>query len=566
MSYLAVCRRQDAPEPLWLGALARAVPEDWSAGAPAPGVFLASGGRLRRALSPQPWGVVIGDIFGSVPSGRQRGATERAAQLLDDAWGGYVALIRDAHSGEWSVLRDPSGAMDCVVWRREGAVLIADSLPDWLGPWLPDELAVDWSAVAGVLADPVRASGRVALTGLRGLAPGELWSESGTQLLWSPGKAARRPPIPASEAILRLPGLVDDVVGSMAGERILIELSGGLDSAIVASALLGAGKTPVCALNYHAGDLGADERAYARAVAERLGFELTAAAMGAPALNLTGLAAQARGARPPFNALDQQHEADVAARCEALSVDTLLTGQGGDHVFFQAPSALIAADAMNLGPGMLAVLSRRLGCSAWGVLGEAWRARLKAPPTQPKPVYLTTQAWAEGLGGVGHSWLQDLDGLAPAKRLQAASLAGALSLVGASRRGEVAQLRHPLLSQPIMEFCLRISVGDLTAGGHDRALARAAFASRLPACVIARQGKGRLTSHYGRAIAAGLGELSPLLLEGRLAAQGLLDRERLAGMLSVEHLAWRGGFGAILSLAAVELWAQAWEARIGARS
>ena len=565
MSYLAVCRGPRTPEPAWLGALARAVPPQWSVQAPAPGLLVARAQGKRAALNPQPWGVVIGELFGGAMRARGN-SREQAARLLDGAWGGYVAMICDARSGDWSVLRDPSGALDAVIWRRDGAVLIAGDLPDWIAPWLPDDLAIDWPALAGLLADPVRVSGRIALRGLTGLAPGELWSPEGARLLWSPAKAARRAATPAPEAMLALPSLVDEVVGAMAGERVLIELSGGLDSAIVASALRSLGKPPVCALNYHADDPGADERGYAQMVADRLGFELTPVSMGAPALDLGGLAMRARGPRPPFNALDQQHEADVSARCEALRIDTLLTGQGGDHVFFQAPSALIAADAARHGPQMLAVLSRRLGCSAWSIIAEAWKARFASAPARPMPAYLTGQAWTEGLRGEGHPWLLDLDGLAPAKRLQAASLAGALSLVGASRRGEVAQLRHPLLSQPVMEACLRINVGDLTAGGHDRALARAAFASRLPAPIIARQGKGRLTAHYGRAIAAGLGELSPLLVEGRLAAQGLLDREVLARMLSVEHLAWRGGFGAILSLVAVELWVRAWEARIATRS
>ncbi|WP_293400903.1 asparagine synthase C-terminal domain-containing protein [Phenylobacterium sp.] len=565
MSYLAVCRNPRAPEPAWLGALARAVPPQWSVHAPAPGVLVARAQGRRAALIPQPWGVVIGELFGGTMRGCES-AREQAAGLLDRAWGAYVALICEPRSGEWSVLRDPSGALDAVVWRRDGAVLIAGDLQGWLAPWLPADLAIDWSALAGLLADPVRVSGRLALSGLSGLAPGEFWSGGEATLLWSPAKAARREATPACEAMCALPDLVDEVVRAMAGERVLIELSGGLDSAIVASALRSVGKAPACALNYHTDDPGADERAYAQMVAERLGFQLTAASLGAPVLDLVGLAMQARGPRPPFNALDQQHEADVSARCEALHIDTLLTGQGGDHVFFQAPSALIAADGARHGPQMLAVLSRRLGCSAWNIIGEAWKARFAAAPARPMPAYLTRQAWAEGLRGESHPWLLDLDGLAPGKRLQAASLAGALSLIGASRRGEAAQLRHPLLSQPVMEACLRISVGDLTAGGHDRALARAAFASRLPAAIIARQGKGRLTAHYGRAIAAGLRELSPLILEGRLASQGLLDREVLARMLSVEHLAWRGGFGAILSLAAVELWVQAWEARIGARS
>lgn len=71
-----------------------------------------------------------------------------------------------------------------------------------------------------------------------------------------------------------------------------------------------------------------------------------------------------------------------------------------------------------------------------------------------------------------------------------------------------------------------------------------------------------LSSHYGRMIAAGLDDLAPLLLEGRLAQEGLLDLEVVARMLSLEHLVWRGGYGLHLALAAIEHWVRAWEQRL----
>lgn len=563
MSYLAVAWPGEQSPPTWVGALVGALPRDWSSQMATSNIFVACGGRFAPPIRVLGGGVLIGEAVGRAGALERKtsNVAEQARRLSNQIWGSYVALLAGERAGLPCILRDPGGGLDGLVWRADEALLISDDLPAWLRPWMPLELAIDWGLVAAMLCDPVLASAGVALKGVEGLAPGVLWSPtSPRQAIWTPALAAGPRAPSRLQAMAELPDLVDEVVGALAGEKSLIELSGGLDSAIVASALRATGKAAE-GLNYFSAELGGDERTYARAVADLNGLKLAEIEKPAPSLDLAALASAAGGARPGFNALDFEHDLDVAARCISMGADTLLTGQGGDHVFFQAPTALIAADAMGQGPnaGMLAVLARRLGCSVWRVLGEALGARLGRAPERDKPAHLSAKAWKLASGAPIHPWLEGLGGLPPAKALQARCLAAALSLSGASRRGAAARLRHPLLSQPVMEYCLPIPVKDLTCGGHDRALARTAFASRLPASVATRQGKGRLTSHYGRAIASGLPSLRALLIEGRLAQEGLLNVEVLDRMLTREHLAWRGGYGAIMGLTAVELWVRAWE-------
>lgn len=557
MSYLAVTWRPGAPEPGWLAALGRALPPGWTS-LGVEGAQIALSGRRRGQVRTLAGGLLVGEIHGGVGGAGDRTALAAARSLCQGAWGGYVALLRDAGGG-WGAFRDPSGALDCLTWRRGEAQIVTDEIPPWLDPWLPDEIGLDWDVVAGLVAQPVRQSAAVALRGVRAVAPGEFWSRAGGEQIWTPGNAARRPGPERVEALCVLPNIVDAVVEAQARGRVLIELSGGLDSAIVASAL----SPGAISLNYHVPDLGGDERAYARAVAERCGLRLIEAEKAAPRLDLSALAARSGGARPALNALDCQHDDDVAGRCRAMGVDTLITGQGGDHVFFQAPTALIAADELSrLSADVLAVLSRRLGCSAWSVLGQALRARWGRRTPPQRPDHVSSAAWDLALSLPAHPWLADLAGLPPAKALQAASLAASLPLQGASVRSGAASLRHPLLSQPVAEYCLSIAVPVLASGGRERGLARDAFTGRLPDCVVRRRGKGRLSSHYGRMIATGLEDLAPLLLEGRLAQEGLLDLEALSKMLSLEHLVWRGGYGLHLGLAAIELWVRAWEERL----
>lgn len=572
MSYLAICWSPGDTPPIWLEGLQACAPPSWRVALKTNGAAVLAGGRWPPGAARTSWGLAIGEMFGEAAAQASApvDGTARGRAIVGAAWGSYVALIEDARSRTWSVLRSPSGALDAVAWRKDRALLVASDLEPWMDQWAPAGLQVDWPGLARLVAHPAGVSAGLALQGLEGVAPGELWSpQAGRAILWSPALAARQPAMAADELREALPGIVDRATGALAGDRPLIELSGGLDSAIVAASLCAVGKPPVAAINYFARGFGGDERPFAREAAQRYGIELIEVEKPPPGFNLAALASVCVGVRPALNALDAEHDGDVARRCEALGVDSLVTGQGGDHVFFQAPTALIAADMLGAGlsPKVLAVLARRVGSSAWSVLATALRARLARLGQKRAPGWLGEAGRAAlGAGAPAHPWLEGLEDLPPAKALQAASLAAALSLHGTSRRGAAARLRHPLLSQPVQEALLPVAVGALTGGGHDRALARAAFADRLPSSILERVGKGRLTTYYGRGVAAGLPQLRPLLLEGRLASHGLVDRSVLDAMLTREHLAWRGDFGTILSLAAFELWARAWEARAAALS
>ncbi|MCH6070550.1 asparagine synthase, partial [Salmonella enterica] len=79
-----------------------------------------------------------------------------------------------------------------------------------------------------------------------------------------------------------------------------------------------------------------------------------------------------------------------------------------------------------------------------------------------------------------HPWTDDLAGVPPAKALQIAVLSFCQSFQGPSVRSRLGPCVNPLLSQPVMEAGLALSTVDLTWGGRDRAMVRAAFADALP--------------------------------------------------------------------------------------
>ena len=503
----------------------------------------------------------------------QAGMEDLCMHLTSAYWGRYVVL-QPNRAGEMAALRDPSGAMDCVTWRNGPVMIAASSIPDWLPSTLAPGLTLNWAAISRFLVDPAAFGSRSGLDGVTSIDPGMIhWSSSErtSTAVWRPASFARAParvsPAEARAAIVRVVDACVTAFSATAGP-MLAEVSGGLDSSIVASGLVGAPTANVLQwVNFHAADLQGDERRYARVLAERQSFPLTEIAK--PELLLTGEALddQVVGLRPSLNGLDHHYDTDLADRCAALGARSIITGQGGDIVFFHTPTPVVAADTWRGGSwrwSELADSARWTRRSVWSVLGAAAHAaggggrHLSLPP----PDFLSPKGLVSNLDDGVHPWLTDLDGVAPAKQLQIRSLANAQAFHGDCRRGRQAELLHPLLSQPVVELCLSIPAIDLTRGGRGRALAREAFADRLPNLITQRRSKGDLTAYYGRMLARSLPTLRPYLLEGVVAGHGFIARDVLDQMLTPEHLIWHGDYAHLLRLLSVENWARHWSRRI----
>jgi asparagine synthase (glutamine-hydrolysing) len=90
----------------------------------------------------------------------------------------------------------------------------------------------------------------------------------------------------------------------------------------------------------------------------------------------------------------------------------------------------------------------------------------------------------------------------------------------------------PLVSQPLVELCLRIPSYVFIRSGRDRALARRAFAPDLPGEIIRRYAKGRADEHARDILAANVTFVRELLLDGVLVRRGLLNRASLEQYLA----------------------------------
>lgn len=575
--YLICSREPDCPpdHPLPAALRSRAVADGMTVSNLSAATWLAVAGPGR----PQVLGIgawrLIGDVFNrdrpAVGRMRDEDPHDYERKLIARFWGRYIGVRLDAKGRLASLLRDPSGALDCIWWTQGPLTLAASDVPDWLAAAAGRGWRIDAGRVEGALHDPYSTSGELLLDGPVALLPGTLqhMGEEDPVALWRPDWIARSaPPVSDEAAAVSLRKAVDETLaGVLRGGGVLAaEISGGLDSSIIAAGLAAAGPDQVRLwLNAWGPDATADERPWVRILADHLGINATSVPRAVGRLTEDMLSQMTSGVRPGLAALDALHDADWARRFGEAGIDTVVTGKGGDTVFIQPADIGVFVDLYRA-RGCRALLSPALpNLARWNersvwtlarqALGRRWTPQ---GADNPHPLI----APRRHAGVPRHPWLRDIEDLGPAKRRQILGLVQGCGLHGPSLQTRVISVIHPLLAQPVVEACLALPAGQLTLGRRDRALARQAFGDRLPGAIIARRSKGEMTAFYGHLIADGLDVLRPWLLGGRLAAMGLIDPDKADAALTRESLAWRGGYVDIITTAAIEGWVRAWERRL----
>lgn len=541
-------------------------------------VVLVNGTQTTRIQNP-PHGrlILLGDWVSAQSlleaSARVHEPIDICRRLTDRGWGRYLALLLRPDVGLVGVYRDPSGALDCFTSRIDGVNVITTTVPEWLmsshaGRWQPN-----WDRVIDLLVDPTQVSGASAVEGWMSVPPGVFQplgpaSAAPPAPLWTPASAAASAPVPIHDARRSLVQAVDIAIAELIPDTsgCLVEVSGGLDSAIVAASL-GRRDTapPMTLVNYHGPYPEADERPYAVKVAEGLGLPLLTRERQPPVEIASRWMQDGVSFRPGFQRLDPAYDEAQSTLAHELGHRRIVTGKGGDAVFFQHCTPLVFGDLIAR-HGPLAVLDPRLfevarWCrqSVWDVGAGAFTSvararRHRKEGGRPPLPFVVSDLRSSSV----HPWLADLDGVPPAKRMQIAALASNIGLHGSTAQTDACDVVHPLLSQPVLEAALSIPTLDLTEGGRDRELARRAFADRLPDTIRMRRTKGSLARYFGEAILHGLPELKPFLLEGHLAQRGYIDREKLEAALTADVLIWKAVYGDVMLLTATEAWVRGW--------
>ncbi len=495
----------------------------------------------------------------------------RGGTLITSWWGGYVAAIGEPGSGR--LLRDPSGSLPCYVVRGPGYTAIASDAQILVDAGLA-RVEIDWEALARHFLAAGVPTPETQLRGIEELMPGfavDLGAATGQTSIWSPWDFVEDRAEGEEVAAERLGRVVTHCVrASAAGRgRLLLSISGGLDSSIVAAALKEAGTDLVC-LTMYGEDRSGDERVYAREVAAHLGLCMLERGYSLDDIDIMaplGAHLPRTGDRTHALSYERRHLA-VAAEIDAAA---FVTGNGGDSVFGYSQSAAPIADRFlseGLHRGVLRSLRdvcRQTGCSAPEALLGAWRAIRKGRRYQVRttPLFLHPDRLAALADWrIDHPWLDAPADALPGKAAHIASILRVQQCFE-PHRSRYLPVINPLMSQPILETCLSIPSWQWRSGGRDRAMARRAFAGRLPPSILERRAKGGPDGFAARILDTRRAAIRERLLDGHLQRTRMIDRPALEAALRQEAPVLGEQRVRIFEFLATEAWLDAWLARAG---
>ena len=539
-------------------------------------LLIASRGLARMRLGPDR-GLVLGRVAAAIGSPTQPTDTaegdepaEIAQHFIRNGWGSYIAAFV-SRSGQLTLWRAPLGDLPCYIQRLGGDLLLASS-PRLLAPLAAKPLRICRKALTRHLAFTHLRAQDTCLEGVEELAGGQCLTGSAKgfqrRTIWSPWIATGKPPVAdPGEAAARLRAVARQCVADSARAHggVLLKLSGGLDSSIVAACLAQAG-IPFRALTLVTDDPAGDERRYARMVARHLGVELIEARRNPDRID-PSLSPAHDLPRPSIPLFRQESDNIAAETAEACGLALVMDGGGGDNVFCSLQSASPVADCLLSRAGWrhcaatAASLAEIAQVSVPAVLRAAIARAVRSSRSYRWPLqhdFLSRDVRASLLARPPHAWLQAPPGALPGRAAHVALIAAAQSYVEGLDPGCDPPLAVPLLAQPLLELCLRIPSWLWFERGLNRAVARRAFADELPDAILLRRSKGSTDSFLAQIFELHQHRIRDELLGGALRSLHLIDMPALLTLFASGRPLADGELQRIMALYDAEIWCRAW--------
>lgn len=490
-------------------------------------------------------------------------------------WGDFIAIRVDRRqSGSFSLHRSAMGHLPCYYrMSRSGELVVCSLVRDGLAV-IGERPSVDWRQVANHLARQQLRLDATCIEGFHELAGGcELVIEQGRmpaiKRRWNPWTFACPNVWIASEdeAASRLRNVIEGVIAAQASRHnhLLLGLSGGLDSSIVAAGLQACGAR-FSAINLVTSDPTGDERDYAAIASQATGADLHLAPESEALVDWRRSDA-AHLPRPVASSFTQSADRQHQHLARRLGASGYATGGGGDHIFCYTQSSTPLLDCLrHYGPGRRALrTSIDIARSADVSLANVWRAALRRSLRlsnsyrwEADVSYLAGEIAGIVAKAPRHGWGDAPHEIPPGKAMHVAWLQHAQNHMEGYGREQDLPMEWPLLAQPVVELCLRIPSWMWIAGGQNRAIARRAFRGALPDTLLDRRSKGSPESVLIRTYQASRSAILDTLRSGHLARHGLLDIASLR-MIPAREAAFRSvDYRRIMTLLDVEVWLQSW--------
>lgn len=473
--------------------------------------------------------------------------------LIEQYWGSYVALLLQPRIPQTIVLRSPMCQFGCFTVEHRHVLIGFGCISD-LAALNVVPLSVSWNFIAHSLQRTFLPD-QTAITEVTRIVDGESLRRSRSRTLrhrlWDPLTIANSDPIREPDAAVEAVRSAAQLsVGTWGRhyDSILLRLSGGIDSSIVMSCLDAAGcARKVTAVNRFSPGADSDERRYARLAATAANCELIELERKVSFEPEDLLRARLTETPRSYLVIVSQSRLENAMASER-HIPVIFTGSWGDEIFYSNEVKLSAADFVyDHGPKLQLIPVALNGAeldrvSAWrvliGALSMGFRQVRWSMAQIARPLN-TLVEWAAvdrelRPEAFKPCWFSNESYVPPGKQFQIATLSMANFVGGPApyRSADDAYYVAPLLSQPLVETCLRIPTYVLSCGGWNRAIARRAFRGRVPQEILRRRTKGGQERFTAEIFSRHRTFMRELMLDGHLVRKGWLSRSKVAAALS----------------------------------
>lgn len=491
--------------------------------------------------------------------------------LLRERWGAYVALRIDSARREVRILRDPTGRINCWRYQSAGYDLFFSHLEDVLDLF-DRTLTFNWPNLLFHSSNRNFHGNGTGYLEICEVMPGEevVLAPGGSNIVrrWDPSRLRERPLESIEEVQAEFRQAAEEAVSEWSAlyETITLDLSGGLDSAIVLGLLRQTAKHQgVIGINYLIDHPEGDERRFAQDAADRHKIELLVEDMR-EAVSRPPPSARMRLLRPGLRTIPLGYDQAGISAADRTDADAFCTGTGGDHIFCHNLTDAVAIDHFrNHGiSGLITAAHETAQISKshiWSVLGRVVRhqfgERLSIDDLIKfeNPLFTASpRDWVNEDGFVDTGLLRAIGRLSPAEVHQMSDLIELQAHYWRYGRADRVEELHPLVSQPLMEIALRTPMNWFNFQGSRRGLAKSIFSDLLPESIRDRRSKSSNSSHWIRVVIDNLPAYRELLLEGRLAHEGLLDRDLVDRSLKPLALTESKYLAELMSAISIEQW------------
>lgn len=492
-----------------------------------------------------------------------------ARWMVRACWGAYVAFLADPDTRSIGVLVDPSGLLPVYRAETETHALLA-SHPSLLEEAGKRSLQIDWMAVRAHLERSELRRRSTCLVGVAEVPPGSLvyigGPERTEEQFWRPGDFLPGDTISFDDAAEELAALATSAIGAWSRRLgpVAVAASGGVDSSFICAALARAGHPFACA-TLRTSDPSGDESAFVRVLAEHLDASFHDAAYDLDQADPRH-SASAGLPRPSRRSFLRAVDAGLTDAARKAGSAVVFDGNGGDNLFcFLHSAAPVVDHLLSRAPPSAVVatltdMCRVTGCDLVTMMLAVLRRLLRRRPSSPWPAdtrLLADTSDPRDEGEPLSPWLDAFGDQPCGKRDHLALIMRAQHQIHGLGAGGLPRF-SPLMSQPLLEFCLSVPSWLWCQGGINRSLARSAFASDLPRSIMLRTSKAGPDSFIRQSFVVNRPAIRELLLGGLLAEHGLLDSREVEQALEVDALSGDSIVYRLLDLAEAESWARSW--------